>query len=479
MAWFKCVKDTGGTGGYGCMFPMMWTNYYQNIQSNRSVSISGTVLSSPVTATTNCVGILSMAVTMPVGCTQLMVKYTLQAPSINTSGGAYSATIFCSDAQKSTVTDRTDTYGNRILVEKDLSSGESGYYIDAIEVPSSSFYFNIQFGCSNFKSFELFAVNTAVVSAYTDYLLRNGSTPISFNLPSTENRTTRVSIYGTSYAPAPPTGFIATSGTITDRVFNVTQTSAYHWSYTDVFNITCGDSIGVIKYNDALNDGSQCTALVTVDRGVVEQPTESYIYNVGNVGFNTGHKHTANTKVILKAFVDPFIAGYGQVFGARATNYSNSAFGFFSTFNASRYCFYRTGQEAQGDLITASESSTSAPWFDTCIFTAFEKTLSWYRESDPLTVRSITASSGTANAGIAPLGIFCCNNSNTADGWQAYDLGIRMRLYWFEIYESDVLVHRFVPAYNNDQYCLYDEVEEVYIYDAINSGNNLRGFVIS
>ena len=206
---------------------------------------------------------------------------------------------------------------------------------------------------------------------------------------------------------------------------------------------------------------------------------ENYIYNVGNVGFNSGHKHTENTKVVLKAFVDPFTGNYGQVFGARANNYSTGAFGFFGQFSGNRYCFYRTGQEAQGDLVTASEDSTSSPWPDICIFTAFEKTLSWYREIDPLTVKSITANNSTVNSGIAPLGIFCCNNTTTADGWAAFDNNIRIRLYWFEIYESDVLVHRFVPAYNNSQYCLYDEVDETYIYDIVSNGNYMRGYIES
>lgn len=207
---------------------------------------------------------------------------------------------------------------------------------------------------------------------------------------------------------------------------------------------------------------------------------ENYIMNIGSVGFNTGHKHTANTKVIFKAYVDPFTGTYGQVFGARNNNYNNNAFGFFGRFSDNRYCFYRTGQEASGDLVTASESSTSAPWNDICIFTAFEKTISWYKESDTETVRSITASNGTVNAGIAPMAIFGCNTTGTADSWSYTDgNGLRMRLYWFEIYENDVLVHRFIPAYNNSQYCLYDEVDETYIYDIVSNGNYMRGHIAS
>lgn len=204
---------------------------------------------------------------------------------------------------------------------------------------------------------------------------------------------------------------------------------------------------------------------------------ESYIYNVGQVGFNSGYKHTANTKIVFKAFIDPFLSNYGQAFGARSGHFSSASFGFFGTFNSNRYCFYRTGQEITGDYVTAAENSTSSPWFDTCIYTAYEKSISWHRVSDPNTIKSIEAPNANPNAGIAPLGIYCCNNSTSVDGWTASDPNIRMQLYWFEIYENDVLVHRFIPAYNNGQYCLYDEVDETYIYDVISNGSNLRGFI--
>jgi hypothetical protein len=205
--------------------------------------------------------------------------------------------------------------------------------------------------------------------------------------------------------------------------------------------------------------------------------SESYIYNVGATGFNTGYKHTADTKIVFKAFVDPFIPNYGQVFGSRSGNYAYSSFGFFGRFNSERYCFFRTGQEMTGDFVTASENSTSSPWYDDCIFTAYKKTISWYRVSDPDTVKSIEATNGNPNAGIAPLGIFCGNNSTSVDGWTPVDTNTRMRLYWFEIYEDDALVHRFIPAYNNSQYCLYDEVDKTYIYDTLSNGSYLRGCI--
>jgi len=207
--------------------------------------------------------------------------------------------------------------------------------------------------------------------------------------------------------------------------------------------------------------------------------SEDFIYNSWTVGFNTGYKHTANTKVIFKAILeDMFSPGsYGQAFGARNNSRFNNAFGLFHRFNnARRYCFYRTGYEVTGD-IPGTSGSTSSPFSNViCIFTAEGDHISWYPENDSTNVHHIYATGANVDAGIAPLAIFCCNTSDRVDGWYPTDYGA-MRLYWFEIYESDVLIHRFIPAYNNEQYCLYDEIEHIYIYDIVSSGLYMMGVV--
>ena len=206
---------------------------------------------------------------------------------------------------------------------------------------------------------------------------------------------------------------------------------------------------------------------------------ENFIYNFGATGFNTGHNHTANTKIVFKAMLTDMAApsNYGQAFGARNQNRFNSAFGLFHRFNGyRRYCFYRTGYEIQGDL-AGTPGSTTAPFSgEVCIFTAEGNSLSWYKEGNPSDVHQLSAPSATVDGGICPLAIFCGNTSTAQDGWSATDFG-EMRLYWFEIYESNVLVHRFVPAYQNGQYCLYDEIEQDYIYDVVSNGLYLSGVV--
>ena len=207
---------------------------------------------------------------------------------------------------------------------------------------------------------------------------------------------------------------------------------------------------------------------------------ENYIYNVGYCAFNTGYKHTSDTKIVFKAIVESWKSGgdWQNAFGAANGNFRNNCLIFWTRADATRLGFSRTNNYVQGDLVDASDSSTNANWpFVPCIFTAEGQTISWYRESDPNTVRSLT-STGTVDGGVAPLAIFNMNGSTTADGWSVANGGTGfMRLFWFEIYENDVLLHRFVPAYNNSQYCLRDEVEGNYIYDTINNGSTMRGYV--
>ena len=209
---------------------------------------------------------------------------------------------------------------------------------------------------------------------------------------------------------------------------------------------------------------------------IVQEP---FIYNVDyngdhGVGFNSGHKHTANTKVRMKAVFDTWL-GYGQAFGARSENFRNNAFGFFPLFDGLQPCYYRTNQELRGTNYS-DPVDTAQMWYGVPVILECEgQSASWYVDGFPSDVHTLNATSATVDAGIAPLGIFCGNNSTSPDGWTFYDPVKYMIFYWMEIYESDVLVHKFVPAYNNSQYCLYDEVDQTYIYECNGNYSRLRG----
>ena len=220
----------------------------------------------------------------------------------------------------------------------------------------------------------------------------------------------------------------------------------------------------------ASEDNADGYSSVEVD---VQISAEPYIYNINDVGFNSGHIHTSNTKVRFKAIINTW-NGYGQVFGARADNFRNSAMGFFGWFDGFRPCYYRTGYEAPGTYYNQTET-TSSLWYGQPIICECEgNSCTWYRADFPDIVNYINTS-GTVDAGIAPLGIFCCNNTVYSGSWNAHDNARYLTLFWFEIYESDTLVHRFVPAYNNGQYCLYDEVDKNYVYESYGNYANLRG----
>lgn len=201
---------------------------------------------------------------------------------------------------------------------------------------------------------------------------------------------------------------------------------------------------------------------------------EPYIYNTDLVYFNTGHKHTANTKVRFKGEFN-WCYNYFQVWGARSANFRNNAFGFFASFNSPRVCFYRTNVEQTGEYFSGPASDTTTMFYMKPVVVECEGNIaSWYAEDDPTNIHGVTATGGTVDAGIAPLGLFCCNSANQADAWWPED-GAVMKLYWFEIYESGNLVHRFVPAYHNGQYCLFDEIDQVYIFEVYGKYSRLRG----
>ena len=178
----------------------------------------------------------------------------------------------------------------------------------------------------------------------------------------------------------------------------------------------------------------------------------------------------------MKAAIDAIRGGWRGIFGYEEGSWRTNAMA-FSTGDSTQLAIMTKGAWTQGEQWTAAESSSSANWSNIpCVFEFNGNSLSWYREEDSNTVRSLTTTGTIADA-IAPLAIFIENVATTADGWSMTQNSAFMRLFWFEIYEGNTLLHRFVPAYNNSQYCLYDEVDDVYIYDQDNNGANLRGFI--
>lgn len=142
-------------------------------------------------------------------------------------------------------------------------------------------------------------VYTVTVSAS-----QHGSTPIAFTLSRTKNKITHITITGTVYAPSALTGFVATSGMIANDSLEVTQTSSYHWSYIQSFDLICDNTDGSIVYSGSLNSGSDVTANLTYDVYMVNTDSEETIWTSGDVS----NPATVGTAYTFSTTLDKFEA---------------------------------------------------------------------------------------------------------------------------------------------------------------------------
>ena len=141
----------------GGLTPISWDNETHNVQANRAITINGYKLDAKITGAQYNVGVLSMPVTLPQGTIGILAVYDLVEGSV--SSDRWFPTMFCSDNQMTGVTDYSSSYGYTPLVQANLSSGqEMRNLVSAVYVPSNSFYFNLQFGVSNFENIRLYAI---------------------------------------------------------------------------------------------------------------------------------------------------------------------------------------------------------------------------------------------------------------------------------------------------------------------------------
>ena len=216
--------------------------------------------------------------------------------------------------------------------------------------------------------------------------------------------------------------------------------------------------------------------------GSKKQP-EGCIYNFGPCAFNTGYIPNANTKIIMKAVPSLNVynntSGYITMFSSTPNGDGNKykRFGFESSANNRLPRYWRAGETASGSA-PYDETNNNNLIFAPLIFEAYGRTIKWYFPDDEQNFKSLSIpeETGQIEAGITPIALFGKNYAPSAGNCWVADLG-QMALYFFDVYENDVLLHHFIPAYNNNQYCLYDTVDGVYIYDLQASGANVRGFV--
>ena len=212
----------------------------------------------------------------------------------------------------------------------------------------------------------------------------------------------------------------------------------------------------------------------------VEPKPESYIYNIGNCAFNTGYVPKANTKIVMKAVpnIVNICSSWNYLFCANPNGNQTRWFSFATP--SGRPTFMRCTNSAVTGSYYYDQSGTNFIWFNVPQIFEFEgRTARWYREEVPNEVNSLSMPDTVEIIdGLNTIALFAKNFESNSGGYGITDLG-SMLLYYFDIYENDVLLHHFIPAYNNSQYCLYDKISNTYIYDTVNSGANVRGFVLS
>lgn len=206
-----------------------------------------------------------------------------------------------------------------------------------------------------------------------------------------------------------------------------------------------------------------------------ESKPESYIYNIGKCAFNTGYTPKINTKIKMKAV--PSYASqssYGYMFSSNPNAHQDTWFGFES--RSGRPYFYRCNSNPAVGANYYDESSDNFLWLYTPqIFEIEGKIARWYRKEVPEEVNTLELPDVVLADCISPIALFAKNYA--PNSYETTDFGA-MSLFYFDVYEDDVLLHDFVPAYNNNQYCLKDKISNTYIYDTFNNGASVRGFVI-
>lgn len=217
--------------------------------------------------------------------------------------------------------------------------------------------------------------------------------------------------------------------------------------------------------------------------GGSKKQSEGFIYNTRPCAFNTGYVPNANTKIIMKALPTYYTmngtSSYNTMFASTPNGDANKykRFGFESSANNNIPRYWRAGEGKQGSWAGYPQNADAIILSAPLIFEAYGRTIKWYFPDDELNYKSISISeeTGQIDAGTTPIALFG-KNYNSGTGYSITDYGL-MTLYYFDIYENDVLLHHFIPAYNNNQYCLYDTVDGVYIYDTANNGAGVHGFI--
>ena len=183
-----------------------------------------------------------------------------------------------------------------------------------------------------------------------------------------------------------------------------------------------------------------------------------YLESTGTQYIDTGYIPNTNTTVVLG-----FVTQGSWVFGQRTAAYTTDALGLLT--NNGAFVLYTPGLEIRFD-------SSSIKYNKKYIVTANKNTFIVLSDiGEKLVEKAGTATSLNAKY---PLVLFGLVSGGS------YSLGNSgIKIYYFQIYDNDILVRDFIPVLDKDGVpCMYDKVEERKFYYNAGTGQFIAGPVI-
>ena len=190
---------------------------------------------------------------------------------------------------------------------------------------------------------------------------------------------------------------------------------------------------------------------------------DAYIQSDGTQSINTGYYINAKTKIEID-FQMTEITSQGRLWGQNGTGCGNMAVVYFGD-TANNFKIGYGNATFSGAFLAANNLERN-----TIIYDGPGNKGYLYQNGAQVASCDLTAAhNGTATF---PMSIF--GQSSNAKGAAANGL-VKMKLYGFKVYEDDVLVHDYAPAFRGSITGLVDTVTGTFLYDTRASGGALTG----
>lgn len=281
----------------------------------------------------------------------------------------------------------------------------------------------------------------------------------------TQNGTVDVSQYASANVnvPTPSPTLQSKSVTITEnRTTTITADSGYDG--LDEVEVTTNVSGGDITHEEYLEDVELARSILEDFIPYIEL---DYVESTGTQYFNTGYYPNQNTKIVLKMKTEGLTSG-STAFNAFGTAGTNSRFGWWTYYSGSSY--FRYGIEGNGRDSKISVERT----FENADFTVtLDKNYAIIETPNQTYSYSVTPTNDFTLDLPLILGGHIWNNGSSIGNFECI-----YKLYSCKIYENDILIKDWIPVINkfNDIVCLYDKINESFLYNS-GAGSMIAGGV--